>query len=155
VIGVLVLVALAALVIGVFAGYKAANSRIHGFTATFGAEIPINPLTKGIKTMAQIHAGKMIPFTLVPEPPGSVLERPAVVTVESPAELIGVSADGLTGFVGNRSSSGVTVKFTADGDGIADGGESFNIHYEASIALVGADATGFATNVFGDEVDIA
>lgn len=104
--------------------------------------------------MPQIHAGKMIPFRLVPTPPGSRLERPAVVAVESPAELIGVAEDGLTGFVANRSGSGVSVRFTADGDGISDANEQYNIHYETLIDLLAADATGFATNVFGDEVDI-
>jgi hypothetical protein len=97
----------------------------------------------------------MIPFMLVPVPEGSTIEGAAVVAVEATAEIIGLSADGLTGFVGYRSGSGgVSVKFTADADGKMDGVPDFNIHYEAQLDLLAADATGFATNVFGDEVDI-
>lgn len=105
--------------------------------------------------MAQVKAGYMIPFTLKPSPAGAAFEGPLQVSVEAPAELIGLSEDGTTGFVGNRSTpGGVSVKFTADGDGIADGTVNFDVHYETMIDLLAADATGIETNVFGDAVPI-
>lgn len=104
--------------------------------------------------MIQIHAGKRRRFTLRPSPPGSRLERPAIVSVTGPAYLSEVAPDGLTGYINNLDGTDVEVLFIADGDGVRDNDEQYNIHYEARIGLIAADAAGFEPDVFEAEENI-